>query len=205
MANKPFELHTDLSDGEFFTLLQASGKYKERSNQTHDTVHAPLLLQRPGELIECLLLGDSMLERLKTTGAHTEIAQCSFPQIFNAGVGGDRVQNVLYRLGTKGLYHALHVRDVKHAIIQMGTNDLRPKQGMTPDALWHYALVLEAVYRAAPGVKILVTGLLPRRGEGQVLIDQSNANLEQLVRDFNQVTRETSGKHHFFALSASKN
>ncbi len=204
MANKSFELHTDLSDSEFFTLLQAAGKYKERSDQTHDTVHAPLLLQQPGEPIECLLLGDSMLERLKTTGAHTEIAQCPFPQIFNAGVGGDRIQNVLYRLGTKDLFHALHVRGVKQAIIQMGTNDLRPKQGLTSDALWQYALVLEALHRAAPGVKILVTGLMPRKGAGQALIDQSNANLERLTRDFNQMIGRMSGKHRSSGPSASE-
>jgi hypothetical protein len=117
MAAEPLELHTQLSDDDFFKLLNASGKYKERSNQTHDTVHAPLLAQQPSKPIWCLLLGDSMLERLKTTGAHTQLAQIGYADVFNAGVGGDRIQNVLYRLGTKDLFRALQSRGMQYAIL----------------------------------------------------------------------------------------
>jgi hypothetical protein len=82
----------------------------------------------------------------------------------------------------------------------METNDLKPKRGLTAEALRQYALVLEAVHRAAPEVKILVTGLMPRKDVGQPLIDHSNWHLEEIVREFNQATGLTSSKQHFFFL-----
>jgi GDSL-like Lipase/Acylhydrolase family len=197
MAGFPLVLHNNLSDPDFLSLLRTSGNYKERSYVTHDTVHAPALAENLSDPIWCLLLGDSMLERLKTTGAHTKMGQGRFPQIFNAGVGGDRIRNVLYRLGTKNLMGALQARGVKHAILQMGTNDLRPKRRLSTEALGQYALILEAVHRASPEAKVLVTGLLPRKDVNLAAIDASNQDLEQLVSGYNKLTGKVLGMWYF--------
>jgi hypothetical protein len=115
-----------LSKTEFKKLLQAEMKFKTRSHDTYHNTHAPELKNRQAQLlkasapniasigsssveniqtpsptyvpaaIDTVLIGDSMLERLKTTGAHTQIAH--LPSSFNAGVGGDKIENVLYRL-----------------------------------------------------------------------------------------------------------
>jgi hypothetical protein len=193
MSSDMIHLHINLTDSNFLILLRGSAKYKERSAQTHDSVHFPLSTIRPSEQIWCLLLGDSMLERLLTTGSHTTLGNGRFPHIFNAGVGGDRIQNVLYRLETKGLFHELKIRGVKHAVLQMGTNDLKPKRGLSSDALRQYALVLEAMHRASPKVKVLVTGLMPRKDVAQGFIDHSNAGLQHLVQDYNALMDGTSG------------
>jgi GDSL-like Lipase/Acylhydrolase family len=188
------ELHTNLSDPDFLLLLRASGKYKQRSDQTHDSVHEPLLTENPLEPIWCLLLGDSMLERLKTTGARTDLGKGQFPHIFNAGVGGDRIQNVLYRLDTKGLFWDLKSHRVKYAVLHMGTNDLRPKRGLNFATLTQYSLVVEALHRAAPGIKILVTGLMPRTDVDEVFIHRSNQALQNLVQEYNELVGQKLGK-----------
>ena len=194
MSTWSLELHTNLSDPEFMTLLRSAARYKQRSDQTHTSVHEPLLSEVPPHPIWCLLLGDSMLERLQTSGAHTILGQGQFPHIFNAGVGGDRIQNVLYRLDTKGLFWDLRSHGIKYAILHMGTNDLKPKRAFDAEVLRQYALVLETVHRAAPAVKVLVTGLMPRKDVDLRVVDQSNASLQQLVQDYNATSGQKSGE-----------
>jgi hypothetical protein len=188
-----------LHEADFVQLLRDSGKYKERSDRTHDDTHAPLLAQSPTTRIRCLLLGSSMLERFKTTGKHTKLGQVKFPDLLNAGVGGDRIQNVIYRLGTKGLYSRLKQHGVNFVILQMGTNNLRPKRRLSAGAIEEYALVLEALARVAPGIVVLLTGILPRKDVDRSFIDQSNSDLQQLVRDFNDLREVVQG-----TLSKSK-
>ena len=201
MPIEPLKLHTDLSDPEFMLLLRSSEKYKKRSDETHNSVHKPLLESTPSKPIWCLLLGCSTVERLKTTGAHTTLGKGQFPHIFNAGVGGDRIRNVLYRLGTKGLFWDLQTRQVEHAILMMGANDVTNKQALDSEALRQYALVLEALYRACPAVKVLVTGLTPQKPgrrprmvvrEG--IINHSNASLQRLVQAYQEMNKQASSK-----------
>lgn len=177
-----------LSESEFLGILQQSGKYKLRSETTHDLNHVPTLFQIPNKPIKCLLLGDSMLEHFITTGRDTRLGSLSFPDVFNAGVGGDRIHNILFRLGVKDLYSLLKPHGVKLVILQMGTNDLKPNRGFIPDALVQYALVMETMRRLASGsIKIIVTGLMPRKDVGQEFIDTSNEKLRALVEYFNSI------------------
>jgi hypothetical protein len=194
MSTESSRFHPNLPDPDFLALLQSTGTYKERSDETHDTVHAPLLSQPSTSPINCLLLGDSMLERFKTSGQHTKFGTTDFPNIFNAGVGGDRIVNVLFRLGTKDLFHGLQKHGVKFAILQMGTNDLRSKRGLTSGAIDKYGMVLEALRRAAPGIVIVVSGLMPRADVGQVYVERSNESLRQLVEEFNGGSESQHGK-----------
>jgi hypothetical protein len=182
-----------LSELDFFNLLQKTGKYKKRSEITHDTVHKPLLSQLPVTQIRCLLLGSSMLERFITTGKHTKLGQLAFPNLLNAGVGGDRIQNVVYRLGTKDLFSGLKQRGVKFAILNMGTNNLRRNRGLTGGEIEEYAMVLEALTRAAPDIVVFVTGIMPRADIGSNFVNQSNTDLRQLVQDFNAIGESTQG------------
>lgn len=182
-----------LSELDFLNLLQETGKYKKRSEITHDTVHKPLLSQLPATQIRCLLLGSSMLERFITTGKHTKLGQLEFPNLLNAGVGGDRIQNVVYRLGTKDLFSGLKQRGVKFAILHMGTNNLRRNRGLTGGEIEQYAMVLEALTRAAPDIVVFVTGIMPRTDIGSNFINRSNTDLRQLVQDFNAIGESTQG------------
>lgn len=182
-----------LHEADFVRLLRETGKYKKRSDTTHDNTHAPLLAQSPARRIRCLLLGDSMLERFKTTGKHTKLGQVEFPDLLNAGVGGDRMQNVIYRLGTKDLYSRLKEHGVDCAVLHMGSNNLRPKRGLSAEAIEEYGLVVEALARAAPGIVMLLTGIIPRKDIDRTFVDQSNDGLRQLVQDFNDLREAVQG------------
>jgi hypothetical protein len=182
-----------LSELDFVNLLHKTGKYKKRSENTHDTVHKPLLSQQPAAPIQCLLLGCSMLERFITTGKHTKFGQLAFPNLLNAGVGGDRIQNVVYRLGTKDLFSGLKQRGVKFAILHMGTNNLRRSRGLTGEEVEEYGMVLEALTRAAPDIVMFVTGIMPLADISSNFINQSNTDLRQLVQDFNSIEQSTQG------------
>lgn len=171
------ELHTNLSSTAFLNLLNESGTYKDRSNATHTEHHKPVLSQNPTEPIEILLLGDSMLERFKTTGRNTPLGSAAYPLVMNAGVGGDKISNVLYRLGV-GLWQLLSQRSILYAVIQIGSNNLKPKKGLNGNAVMEYALLIEAMQRAVPGVKVLVTGLMQRKDVLVEVVTASNDALD---------------------------
>ncbi|AEO68681.1 uncharacterized protein THITE_2118270 [Thermothielavioides terrestris NRRL 8126] len=107
--------------------LHRIAKFKPRSCETSKTAHIPLLVEsiQRSSPPTVVLLGDSMLECLTTTGASPNSPPSPWPSptllddaalaalfpgssperhrrrldgMFNAGVGGDRVQNVAYRL-----------------------------------------------------------------------------------------------------------
>lgn len=185
MASATPLLHTSLSEVDFTSLLESSGAFKERSDGTHDARHGPELANSPSGRIKLLLLGDSMLERFLTTGKDTKLGQIAFPTAFNAGVGGDRVSNVLFRVGMKGLFGALGKRGVDVAFLQMGTNDLRKKRSLDDKAVSDYTLVIEALRRASPGIQIVVGGVMSRADIGQDVVDQSNMSLIRLVDGIN--------------------
>lgn len=117
---------TDAADSEFLTKLHSHAKYKQRSHQTHHDIHLhelnarlnldltlPPIPNPPADDpfytlpnltntsdIEVVLLGNSMLERFKTTGAATRLG--NLESVWNAGCGGDKNENVLYRLEQGG-------------------------------------------------------------------------------------------------------
>jgi hypothetical protein len=80
----------NLSTEEAQKVVAAHGKFKARSHDTNVETHFPELEAREGEEFDVVLISDSVLERLKTTGTLTRIAQVK--STFNAGVGGDRIR-----------------------------------------------------------------------------------------------------------------
>ena len=174
-----------LSNAQLSSELRAAAKEKIRSRETHDGCHMPRLREGAQDCINAALIGDSMFQRmsladLRNTGSDTKLGRAPFPFVFNAGVGGDRIANVLYRLD-RGLIQAFRGRRVSNAILHVGTNDLNPRRALCRVSISHYALMIEALQRACPGINVLVTGLMPRWDVSQQLIDDSNRSLQQLV------------------------
>jgi hypothetical protein len=75
----------------------------------------------------------------------------------------------------------------------MGSNNLRPKRGLSAEAIEEYGLVVEALARAAPGIVMLLTGIIPRKDIDRTFVDQSNDRLRQLVQDFNDLREAVQG------------
>ena len=163
MAAQMKTVEKDL-DPSFLGAFSKLAKPKASSSETHDRDHTLVLAER--KLITCLLLGDSMLERFKTTGLSTKFgSSANYPDFFNAGVGGDRISNVIYRLTTKGLLSELRQCGVGYVLLEMGANNLlNDKKPLSQENVeGEYEMVIEALKRACPEAKVLVCGLNPRR------------------------------------------
>ncbi|EXF86211.1 hypothetical protein CFIO01_02270 [Colletotrichum fioriniae PJ7] len=190
------------------------GKYKQRSHETSRERHTVELQNNPtGPSV--VLLGDSMIERMVTTGlspsfdpwpSTTLISDETIRQqpqvssaspgriqgVFNAGVGGDKFENVIYRLTgssdpvkpLNGLLDALRNRDVKLWVLHVGTNNLHPKRGMRKSDLVLLRLVVEALLET--NGKILLVGLFRRKDIKDELVAKANESYVELVRQFQE-------------------
>ncbi|KAI8166587.1 hypothetical protein K4K49_007705 [Colletotrichum sp. SAR 10_70] len=112
--------------------------------------------------------------------------------VFNAGVGGDKFENVIYRLtGSSdplrplgGLLDALRNRSVKLWVLHVGTNNLHPKRGLRDPDLALLRLIVEALL--GMGGKILLVGLFRRMDINDELVVKANENYLELVRQFQE-------------------
>ncbi|KAI4655088.1 uncharacterized protein J4E79_008153 [Alternaria viburni] len=210
-----------LSDAEFLEKLQSFAKFKERSHQTHHQVHVPELIARlqldtplptPSEdasppapdapvpnlantsPISVVYLGNSMLERFKTSGITTDIGKLSDTGVaWNAGVGGDSNQNVAYRLAG-GLYSLLKtakkdVCDIKLWIVASGTNNLQKKRAFQKQDVESWRVLVEACLRIAPESTVLACDMSYRLDIPDAIVDQSNEMLREVVGEINGALR----------------
>jgi lysophospholipase L1-like esterase len=159
-----------------------------------------------------VLLGDSMMERMTTTGRSRSFAPWPSPtlmddqtaealsiqrrsDVFNAGVGRDRFENIIFRLtgsydpahSLQGLISALDLDSIKLWVIQAGTNNLHPRRGLREKDLDMLRLMLETLLRvSAQQTKLLLTGLFYRKDVDDGRIDEANREYEGMVDDLNQ-------------------
>ncbi|CAF3168410.1 unnamed protein product [Rotaria sp. Silwood2] len=201
MSSTSFQRQS-LSDTQLEGLINERARFKQRSHDTHTQTHQPQLESSSSinsslttiarefpPQIDVVLLGDSMLERFKTTGKDTQIGQLQYPRVFNAGVGGDKIENVLYRIRL-GLLSMLKAKNPKLVVIQIGTNNLQPKRSLHGLHLDNYRLLLQASLRLLPTqTQILVTGLFKRKDVDEQCVLQSNMDIKQIINTIN--TQET--------------
>lgn len=188
-------------------LIKNQARFKQRSHDTHNRTHRPQLNEHSSSTsaellpqIDIVLLGDSMFERFKTTGRQTQIGQLRYPRLFNAGVGGDRIENVLYRVDL-GLLDLLKPHNPKLVVLHLGTNNLRPRQGLTRQQLDDYYLLLQALLLIlSSDAQILILGLFKRTDIEDQYIVQSNMALEELVTKINM---EQDHRVHWMDSSSS--
>ncbi len=168
----------DVSAEESLALLNSVKKFKARSHTTCHETHLPDLLSQQTSP-DIVLIGDSMIERLKTTGASTHIA--NLPSSFNAGVGGDKIENVLYRLA----FMLPHLNpDIKLWVVMVGTNNL--KKSLKVKEIEAYRLLLQTLLRVAPESKILVCELFKRKDVDGGYVEESNGMIRGMIESINQ-------------------
>ena len=169
---------------EFASEIASHAKFKHRSHETHHSTHI-FQLAHCSKNFTTVLIGDSMFERFKTTGGYTSIG--ASPSVVNAGVGGDRICQVLYRF-QRGLLEAIQRNQGSHIgsiVLHMGSNNLNRRNPLRDDAVYEYELVLEAVRRAfAENCRIVVTAIFERRDVKKEDIEASNGKLKQMVEKF---------------------
>jgi hypothetical protein len=208
-----FPENQGLSKSEFRKLLQAEMKFKTRSHDTYHKTHVPELKSRQEQLLEdnesnkdstdsssveknepplltnvpaaidIVLIGDSMLERLKTTGAQTQIA--NLHSSFNAGVGGDKIENVLYRLDL-GMMDLLEERNVKIWVVMVGTNNLKKTHPLLAAEVQRYRLLLQSLLLISSRSQIIVCEIFKRKDIGDQYVEESNWLLRDMLNEFHK-------------------
>lgn len=206
-------------------ILATAHELKRHKDRSLDTarVHLKTVEDRGREVVVGLL-GDSMIERMKSTGEcdtlqswpseamasdsdiqamndakdDTDVTPIARIQgVANFGCGGDKIENVLYRVmgdaskDLKGLARELHPRtggcltkrrNQKLWVIQVGTNNLHKKHGLRDADLRSMDILLRTLHHLSrPGTKFLVTGLFYRQHIPNGIVDQANDALQSLV------------------------
>ncbi|KAF9572597.1 hypothetical protein EC968_009669 [Mortierella alpina] len=196
-SQKELPENQGMSQEDFKLLIQEAMVFKERSHDTYCNIHMPELLSKfestsalpssqstindqPRQTIDTVLIGDSMLERLKTTGACTGLAQLGGS--FNTGCGGDKIENILYRLSLMSTM--LEKQPVKLWVVMVGTNNLRKKGLRQPDVPL-YRLLLQALLRIAPRSKALVCEIFKRKDIEDRHVDEANDMIKSMVKEMN--------------------
>ncbi|KAH7377220.1 SGNH hydrolase-type esterase domain-containing protein, partial [Plectosphaerella cucumerina] len=201
--------------------LRKHALFKQRSYDTSINDHLPLLGSRRSKSL-VVLLGDSIIERMATTcesqsfqpwpsemwvgnaalESFRDQASCSIRRlsgVFQAGVGGDKLQHIMYRLvgdgdasrPMPGLLEALEHYDVPLWVIHAGSNNIHRRRGLADGDIECLHLLLSAV--ASRGRRVLLTGLFYRKDVPRDVIDAANDEYLKLIRRLNS----DAGEHTF--------
>lgn len=136
---------------------------------------------------QTFLLGSSAIEHLKNSPpGSAQLQLTTLPSSINLGCGGDKIENVLYRLYA-GTYRLLlpFSSSIKLIILQVGTNNLRPLRPLTAAECTKYSLLLVALLKIAPGATVVCSGLFNRRDIPDGVVGASNDALKKVVEGLN--------------------
>ena len=156
-------------------------KWKQRTCDTHKK---HLTMAAKGKY-DKLFLGDSMFERWLTTGRLLWFSYLNKLNIFNAGVGGDKIENLLWRLTpTDESVGILNVIKPSKIILMIGTNNVEN------DKIEHiidgYKNLLETIiaFQEKQNNKchIVIYAIFPRKDVSLSKIKYTNILIESLVK-----------------------
>jgi lysophospholipase L1-like esterase len=132
-----------------------------------------------------LFFGDSLIEGWDATVWQQSLASRG---ALNAGVSGDRTDNLLWRLQNGNLDGP----PPRAVVLLIGTNDL--SAGRSPElAADGIRTTLETLRQHFPAARILLLGLLPREEMPTAPLRLATAKVNHLIRDC------ADGQHIFFA------
>ena len=198
--------------------LRPHARYKARSYNTSKNSHIPLLQAHlavhPSDGPKLVLLGDSMFERMITTGRtpnfpspwpsetmhpDTDELLAVFPHledrrlcgIFNAGVGGDKVQNVIYRLvgdEERGLPALLPILapSVKVWVVHAGGNNLTPAAGWSEQDEAMVRELARALLAVSPGSRVALTQMFYRKDVPLEIVNDTNARIRRIAKQLRE-------------------
>lgn len=195
----PIKHETVITSSAASTPIEENGRDKETQKEYSSTMN-----RNP----RTILIGDSLLERLKTPWnppfqtipldpsaiehlnnfppGSAQLQLTTLPSSINLGCGGDKIENVLYRLYA-GTYRLLLPFSpfIKLIILQVGTNNLRPLRPLTAIECAKYSLLLAALLKIAPDATLVCSGLFNRRDIPDGVVGASNDALKKVVENLN--------------------
>lgn len=166
--------------------MEIPAKYKERSHKTN-LVHLEKLNSSDKKYTH-LLLGDSLLENFSSDGAKFFNQLENKVNIFNAGVGGDRVENVFYRILNGKLLDHDNLKTVEKVYLLIGTNNLdnRPlhRLGCSSRIISGIETIIRELVDRLPGLKNIYVLQIPARSDiNQDLIDICNQDIRKYLQE----------------------
>jgi N-acetylglucosamine-6-sulfatase len=134
------------------------------------------------------VVGDSITARWR--GGESWTKHWGAYRAVNMGIGGDRTQNVLWRLQNGGLdgYKA------KLFVVMIGTNNLWDKNAVPADVAAGIKAILDLIQAKQPQAKILLLGIFPR-GE------KPNPGREQIAATNELISKFQGGAVHYMDIS----
>ena len=162
-------------------------KWKQRTHDTHQK-HLEYLASEQGQLSKVLLLGSSMFERFFTTGKkyNEKYFQTTQRSVAIAGVGGDGIQHMLYRI-EHGLLEACPAA-MKVLVLQAGTNNC--DSSSAEQVVTGVKYLVAEIKRRRPDLQVILFGLAPRDSQRKKL---TNESLMERIKQINQELESTPG------------
>jgi lysophospholipase L1-like esterase len=153
-------------------------KWKKRTHETH-MKHLSLYTNMHCDQV---FLGDSMMERWLTTG---EIFwKKSFRNSANLGVGGDKIENLLYRLTTNSDFKGiLDVITFDKIFLMIGTNNI--DKNSNDDIFEGIVTVINLIFVKHPNCKIIVYGITDRSDVNPAKIADCNKKIKNYIENEN--------------------
>ena len=137
-----------------------------------------------------LMLGDSMLENFLNMYSGLSFFKQIMAKvdIFNAGVGGDKVENVLYRVIEGKLLDHPSLKTVKCVYLLLGTNNLNNKNSACKDTIINgISKLVDLLINRLPHLETIhILKISPRTDINQYLIDEVNLLIAQYIEDVKQ-------------------
>jgi lysophospholipase L1-like esterase len=159
--------------------------------RTHDTLQQHLArLQTPeGQQSKIILIGSSMVERFETTGNRYKEKYFDSRGLFIAGVGGDKIQHMLYRI-ENGLLEACP--QLETIILMGGSNNLECNSA--PAIVHGLKHLISQVQLRKPNANIVLFGISPRGSEKRR--DQDPVIMEK-IRSINSDLAKIEGVRYY--------
>ena len=173
-------------------------KYKKRSHQTTDK--HKVWLAAHGDKIKTVLIGTSMFERalyMKEAQSMWKKHGLDEDTIFNCSVGGDRIENILYRLESRKILDSIPSSvAVTTVIIMAGANDV--EKGDIDGMISGMEQIIAIVRHRFPHAQLHVLGMYPRRSKQvpeEILLKRVTVFNERLSGIVNQ---DEYAQYHYF-------
>jgi lysophospholipase L1-like esterase len=151
-----------------YATMQPCTQSRDRSYDWRQR-HLHVLAQDREDPPRLVILGNSIVQRWgHTLTGRSRPGEDSWDKYLaprgarNFGFGGDRIENVLWRI-----YHGeLDGYSARQVVLMIGTNNI----GVEPDTqiVAGMRLLISQVRERQPAARLLVVGILPRREEGHV-------------------------------------
>ena len=161
-------------------------KFKKRTVETHNYHLKSSARQNHKYPIKTLVIGSSLFERFHTTGRR-HLHNLSKNGIFLAGVGGDCIENVWWRLRNGKLLERIE-GNVEHVILMIGTNNIPRERNMKRLAA-ATAQMVRYIQESVP--KVTVMELPPK-----VEPDYPKLDVPSLIKEYNAALKKVVFKRN---------